>query len=46
MGSKRGWNEGEKRRKVVYFFQSTCHVKRQGIEKEPCTREHECPIYL
>ena len=24
---------GEKRREVVYFFQSTRHGKRQGIEK-------------
>ena len=31
--TKRGWNGGEKRREVVYSFQSTCHGKRQGIKK-------------
>ena len=31
--TKKGWNGGEKRREVVYFFQSAHHGKRWGIER-------------
>jgi hypothetical protein len=45
MRTKRGWNRGEKRREVVYFFQSTCHGKRRAIGRSD-TQETTCAQLL
>jgi hypothetical protein len=45
MGTKRGW-KGERRAEAVYFFQYTCHGRRQGTGEEWHTKEHKCSISL